>query len=301
MTKLSDKKIRWMCRHIVDLKDWDKNKVAQIYGISVRRVEQVVRSYTQTRTIPKLKKNRRPKASPLTQKEKELIDKTWKEKRFGSRMIFHELKSQGNKIPLHKIHAYMVKSGNTMPNPKKQKKRRRCRYEREHSFSLIHGDWHRTSEEHPHVIIWLDDASRFVLAGAEFHEATMEHSIGTFKQAEDRSRVYNAIIREVNTDRGTQFYNVHGGLSKFQIMLIEKGIRYIPSRRNNPQTNGKLERFWLEYDKHRWTFGSLDEFIVWYNRRLHGALWLEIGECPDDAVWRKNQPGSILGLLWGMS
>ncbi|MDG6225094.1 MAG: hypothetical protein QCI82_06230, partial [Candidatus Thermoplasmatota archaeon] len=37
-------------------------------------------------TIPKLKKNRRPKASPLTQKEKELIDKTWKEKRYGTRM-----------------------------------------------------------------------------------------------------------------------------------------------------------------------------------------------------------------------
>ncbi|MDG6225628.1 MAG: hypothetical protein QCI82_08960 [Candidatus Thermoplasmatota archaeon] len=54
----------------MDLKDWDKNKVAQIYGISVRRVEQVVRSYTQTRTIPKLKKNRKPKASPIIHRNK---------------------------------------------------------------------------------------------------------------------------------------------------------------------------------------------------------------------------------------
>jgi len=56
MAKLSDTKIRWMCRHIVDLKDWDKNKVSQLYGVSVRRVEQVVRSYSLTGKVLKLKK-----------------------------------------------------------------------------------------------------------------------------------------------------------------------------------------------------------------------------------------------------
>jgi putative transposase len=301
MTKLSDTKIRWICRHIAEVKDWKKKAVAELYGISVRRVEQVVRTYIQTGSIPRLKKNRRPKASALTQAEVDSIDQIWKEKRFGARMVFHELKNHSMKIPLHKIHAYMVKTGKTIPDPKKKKKRKRCRYEREHSFSLVHGDWHRTSEEHPHAIVWLDDASRNVLSGGEFEEATMEHSIETFKAAEVKAREYNAIIREANTDRGTQFYNVHGGLSKFQEMLIQDGIRHIPSRRNNPQTNGKVERFWLEYDRHRWTFGSLDEFISWYNRRLHGALWLEIGECPDDAVWRKSQPESILGLFWGLA
>jgi len=35
----------------------------------------------------------------------------------------------------------------------------RCRYEREHSGSLLHGDWHRTTENHPYAIVWLDDAS----------------------------------------------------------------------------------------------------------------------------------------------
>jgi len=43
--------------------------------------------------------------------------------------------------------------------------------------------------------------------------------------------------------------------------LEENGIRYIPSRRNNPQTDGKIERFWLEYDRHRWRFESIEEFI----------------------------------------
>jgi hypothetical protein len=34
-------------------------------------------------------------------------------------------------------------------NPRKQQKRKRCRYEREHSGSPVHGDWHRTTAKHP--------------------------------------------------------------------------------------------------------------------------------------------------------
>jgi len=67
-----------------------------------------------------------------------------------------------------------------------------------------------------------------------------------------------------------------------------------------PSTDVKFERFWLKYDRPRWRFSSLDEFINWYNLRFHGALWMEIGESPGEAVYRKNQPGSMLGLLWGM-
>jgi hypothetical protein len=47
---------------------------------------------------------------------------------------------------------------------------------------------------------------------------------------------------------------------------------YIPSRRNNHQTNGKLERFWLEYDRHRFRFDTMEEFIVWCNNRMHRAV-----------------------------
>ncbi|MBN1762923.1 MAG: hypothetical protein JW878_07615 [Methanomicrobia archaeon] len=53
-----------------------------------------------------------------------------------------------------------------MPNPRKQQKSKRCRYERELSgSSLVRSDWHRTTVNHPNAIIWLDDASRISLAG----------------------------------------------------------------------------------------------------------------------------------------
>ena len=40
-----------------------------------------------------------------------------------------------------------------------------------------------------------------------------------------------------------------------------------------------------------------DEFLVWYNQRLHGSLWLEIGESPQDALIRKLEQGVLLGMF----
>jgi len=296
MTKLTDKKIRYICRHSHSVDGCATKRLAQQYDVSPRRIQQLVKQYKQTSKFPCLNHNRRPKGKPLTTVEKEIIDKTWEETRFGARLLYHELKLRGHLIPHHKINKYLLKKKRTLPNPNKQKKRKRCRYERDHSFSLIHGDWHRTSLDHPHAIVWMDDASRYIFLGGEFPEATAEHSIDTFQKVIDQSSTFHAFIKDVNTDRGTQFYSNHpNSTSQFQEFLKENDINHVPSRRNNPQTNGKVERFWYEYDKHRWRFGTIEEFIQWYNHRLHGSLWLEIGENPSDALIRKMDPGSLLG------
>jgi len=152
--------------------------------------------------------------------------------------------------------------------------------------------------EHPYAIAWLDDASRCILACGEFQSATGKHSVVTFKTAQGRAMEYNVMVWEVDTDRGSQFYgNKNDGVTEFQRYLESQGIRHIPSRVKNPQTNGKLERFWYEYDKHRWNFDTFHEFSAWYNRRIHGALWLEIGETPEQAFQRKMPPESMLGLF----
>jgi len=294
MTTLSDKKIRFICRHSADVGDWTNEQLARQYDVSLRRIQQLVKEYKQTGKFPSLNLKRRPKGKPLTDVEKELIETAWEETRFGARLLFHEIKRRGYRIPHHKINKYLLRKKRTLPNPNKQKKRKRCRYERDHSFSLIHGDWHRTSLDHPHVIVWLDDASRYALCGSEFPEATAEHSIETFQMAMRQSSDFHAFIRDVNTDRGTQFYSNHpNSTSQFQEFLTGNGIRHVPSRRNNPQTNGKLERFWYEYDKHRWRFENIELFLQWYNHRLHGSLWLEIGENPSDALIRKLDPSCL--------
>jgi len=132
------------------------------------------------------------------------------------------------------------------------------------------------------------------LAVGEFPEATTENSIETFKQAETVASEYIPIIQEVNTDRGTQFYsNPPESMSRYEQYPIERGINHIPSGMSNPQTNDKVERFWLEYDRHRWRFSTFEEFITLYNKRLYGALWLDICENPGEAAIRKLHPESL--------
>ena len=84
------------------------------------------------------------------------------------------------------------------------------------------------------------------------------------------------------------------GLGRFQQFLAEHGIRHVVSRVNNPQTNGKAERLWLEYDKLRWRFPTLKEWIAWKNDEVHGALWAL--ETPSEAFQRKLPPETLLGL-----
>ena len=137
-----------------------------------------------------------------------------------------------------------------------------------------------------------------ILSAGEFTEATTENSIETLREAMLAASCYNSAIRKVNTDSGSQFYSNHpDSVSVFQQFLPDSGIRHMPSRRNNPQTDGKVERFWHEYDRHIRRFLSMHEFIVWYNNRIHGALWTDIAGRPPEAIVRKLQPESILGMF----
>jgi hypothetical protein len=52
----------------------------------------------------------------------------------------------------------------------KQKRRKWVRYERKHSLSAGHIDWHEWDGTSIKVCVILDDASRMMLAGGEFFE-----------------------------------------------------------------------------------------------------------------------------------
>ena len=190
MTKLNRKKIRWIIRHCAELKDFSTGEAAEIHNISQRRVQQILKEYLDTGEIPVLKKERRPKTH-LTDEQERIIEEVWKETRLGARLLYYELRKRGYSIPLNKIHRYYRDTGKSKANPKKQKKRKRCRYERKHSGSLIHGDWHRSSENHPNAIVWMDDSSRKILSAGEFQHATAENSIETLKKAMEHARSYN--------------------------------------------------------------------------------------------------------------
>lgn len=89
------------------------------------------------------------------------------------------------------------------------------------------------------------------------------------KIAEQEVIEVNGLIQSINTDRGSQFY-----------------------------PNGKIERWFQEYLRHRSKFNSANEFKDWYNDRIHGYLELEWGETQNEAFVRKMQPESILGRFF---
>ncbi len=305
MTKLTDRKLAYLIQQVKGGGTYPPETLGQMaarWGVTKRRLRQLVQLWRSTGVVPRLNPKRRPPSPPLSDAQKSLIAREWQRRRRGPTKLWRALQSQGIDIPHEKVYRYAKSQGWSRPNPRKQKKRGRCRYEREHSGSLLHGDYHRTSLEHPYVILWEDDASRMILSGEEFPESSSVHAIDTLQEALREARAWNLEVRQVNTDRGTEFFyspkrdGREWGETIFQAYLREEGIQHVVSRVNNPQTNGKLERLWYEYDRHRWRFGSLEEFIEWYNDEIHDALWVEMFETPKKAFQRKLPPESLLGL-----
>jgi len=77
MTKLNKKKIKWLVDQVVNHKK-KPSEIAPVYGISERKVQQLVKQYRETKKYPELKKNRRPKTF-LTKDLKPTIDLFMKE------------------------------------------------------------------------------------------------------------------------------------------------------------------------------------------------------------------------------
>lgn len=93
----------------------------------------------------------------------------------------------GIHIPHNKIHKVLLEHG--LANESKNKKKRRkawIRYEREHSLTAVHLDWHTSKINGKELCVVLDDSSRCILAGNEFDEATAENSINLVQEVLDR-------------------------------------------------------------------------------------------------------------------
>lgn len=307
MVKLKEARLRWALKQ----KDKKNEYLSFVCGINIRRFQQLKAGYRRTGEMPKLKKNRRPK-TPLTEEGKGLINKAVGESRLGGAVArrLYIAKYYGRNLPYGKIHEHLLASGVSRPDEKKQRQRKYCRYQRKHSFSLGHMDWHE-SKAIPNMLVaaWEDDASRYILSGGEFDRPTTRNAIKLVEDARKTAwNAYSAQLLALNTDKGSQFYankkkddnNNSKGMSAFERHLKKAGIVHIPSRRNHPQTNGKEERWFRTYEENRLKFGSFEEFKAWYNNRIHLGLNRREGVTPDEAIVRKLRPESLLGLFLRM-
>jgi putative transposase len=84
-------------------------------------------------------------------------------------------------------------------------------------------DWH-ISKVVPgkQMCVVLDDASRKILSGGEFSNATSENSVLLLKEALEHCRSnYNLSVRECISDHGTQFFADKETSKAKQIMCLK--------------------------------------------------------------------------------
>lgn len=163
MQKLSKKKIKWIIR-------WHhrgkSNKyLAECQGVTERRVRQILSEYKRTGKVTIKLPGRRKKTTPI--EHIKLIINEHKETRFKA-VFLEKIIYAKHKIRIshNTIHMVLKHAGISRDEPKKQKRRKPwIRYERNHSLSLVHTDWHVSKViDGKHVIAYEDDASRDILA-----------------------------------------------------------------------------------------------------------------------------------------
>lgn len=213
------------------------------------------------------------KPQPLAPGEEQTILSAHAETLFGAVRLEKFLRERGVRLPHNRIHAVLSKHGLAKREPKKSNRRKWVRWERRHSNSLWHADW--TELFGKCVLVIEDDASRFIVGCGEFGNATAENTRSVFAQA----FALHGLPKQVLTDHGTQFVNVHGeeGEHEFADWLKSLKVKPIYARVKHPQTNGKIERLFQTLARGWKAFGSLDAAVAWYNKRPHMSLDLASG------------------------
>ncbi|HLD07330.1 MAG TPA: IS481 family transposase [Candidatus Nanoarchaeia archaeon] len=292
MVKLKNKKrLEWCLKRYANGGASQKD-LAKMLDVTPRRFRQLYMYYTTRNSLPRIGQSLgRPKKllDPLS---KQLITETHGKYCLNAVYLEKVIFAENNiRLPHNTIHAVLKQEGLAKSEPNKQKRRKAyIRYEREHSLSAVHSDWHEPSGG-PKVCAIEDDSSRKILSGGEFDEATTENTIHLMEEAIGKTQ-HLGKIRECITDHGTQYFankrDKEGNAEHaFEAFLKGHNIKPILCRYKHPQSNGKIERWWGIYKTHRKRFNTFQEFIAWYNNRPHGSLNLRRAETPEQAFWRR--------------
>ena len=257
--------------------------VRKISGISVRRVYQIKNIYELTGEIPEIRKAGRP-TKMIEQWEINIVKKAYEKYRVSADTLERIIRRDYDKNLAHnRIHKILIDLGFAKPRGIKDvRKKKWIRYERKHSLTAVHIDWHYFKGKWAFGVE--DDASRKLLALIESKEETTDKSIEGMDKA-----LEHGPIKQCISDHGSQFTsNFIDANSRFVEYLKSKGIQQILCRVKHPQSNGKIERWFGCYDKHREAFKSVEDFLYWYNDiRPHRSLRFDMLETPSQAFIRK--------------
>ena len=272
---------------IIRLKNEGKSsyQVRKRFGISTRRVDQLYQHYLETGRPPEIGRAMGRPIRPITRQERTMIAAAYKRYRVCADTLERLIERDfGVHIPHNHIHKFLVeKCYAKRLNKVVKRKKDWIRYQRRHSLTAVHIDWHFNAEKRIWVFSVIDDASRKILALIECAARSTNASIRGMEEALKHGKIKQCI-----SDHGAEFISNQGGRSRFTKFLARQGIQQILCRIKHPQSNGKIEKWFYLYDQHRWHFSSRNAFVTWYNEvRPHRSLNFEELETPAMAFERK--------------
>lgn len=271
MRKLNQRKVRWIIKEI-DNQERSIYRIAKTQHITPQWTRKLYQQFQDTSQYPYPKKPGR-KPSPILPEEKQIILETYRSHPLAAVTLEKILSEQSIHIGHNRIHRILKQEGLAKDEPHKQRRRSYVRYERRFSNGLWHADWFE--KQNQQIILFEDDASRFITGCGMFHNATSENAINVFIHA---IQTYG-VPRQVMTDHGIQFTSLPRGtcmfpkINEFQQVLKEHGVLHIKARVKHPQSNGKVERVGQTIEKLCRHFSSWEEAVLYYNfKRPHSSL-----------------------------
>ena len=273
MYKLNFKKRTWIVKQY--LKGTSASKIALSQAVTPRSVQKLVKIYKQDGWDGlKDHKTGRPETK-LNQNSEIIILDLRKRYGYGACHIEQLLKRKGFSISHRQIEKLLLRNGLVEPNIKKQRCRKWVRFELPNPNDMSHTDWTYDPFTQKQLSVYIDDRTRLITSFGLFRGATAENSIALLKS----SIASYGKPKSVMTDHGPQYYANKGSIlqanTPFRIALDALGIKHYVARVNRPQTNGKVERFFLTYKTEyaTGTFSGIKDFIRHYNEaRLHMSL-----------------------------
>jgi len=194
---------------------------------------------------------------------------------YGACRIEHLLKSKGFDISHRQIEKLLLRNNLVVPNIKKQKPRKWVRYELPNPNDLWHTDWSYDPFTQRQLGVYIDDKTRLITSYGVFGRATADITIALLKTGIMGYGKPKAVM----TDHGSQYYankpEAKQENTQFRMALDALGIKHYVARVNRPQTNGKVERFFLSYKTEFMTgsFRNITDYIKHYNEaRPHMSL-----------------------------
>jgi len=274
MEKLNEKKRKWIItqfrcgRSAISIARIQKISRQWVYELIDQYKREGIKAYI-------LKKVGRPK-QPINKNFANKVIYLRKKTDYGSEKLHFILKREGFSVAQRQIQRVLDENNLTDPCEKRRGQRSYVRYCWQLSNYMWHCDW--SQDDKDWYCAFIDDCSRKMMKVGKFSNANENNTIFLLYQAMLNNEVSPVIIL---SDKGSQFYankkNSKGqrGISRFEQELKELGIELWTSRRNHPQTNGKMEK-WFDTLKKRMKKHpeeDLQDFVRWYNNgRIHHAL-----------------------------